>query len=144
MPVITIQFKFKCLLCGESITLPRRSKLGTYLNEKYYTASDSWPVQWLCIPHEEACECSSDRIERIELEEQPGVKFLAAVWEIERPCGQDGCNAGFRGYTWWDLSETCRGSLIDRIVTSKPKALCYAHHPIDWQAAKIKVTMLPF
>jgi hypothetical protein len=144
MPVITIQFKFKCPLCGWSITLPRQSKLGAYINEKYYTAADSWPVQWLCIPHEQVCECSSDRIERIEFEEQPHVEFPAALWEIEHPCGQDGCNAGFHGYTWWDLSEAHRGSLIDRIVTAKPKALCSTGHPIDWQAGKIKATMLPF
>lgn len=147
MPVIRLQFKFKCPLCSESITLPRQSELGTYINEKYDTVSNSWPVQWLCIPHERVCECSSDRIERIEFEEQPHVEFPAAVWKIEHPCSQDGCNgynACFRGYTLWDLSETCQGSLIDRIVTSKPRALCTADHPIDWQAGRVKATMLPF
>jgi hypothetical protein len=40
--------------------------------------------------------------------------------------------------------ETCRGSLIHRIVTAKPKARCSAGHPIDWQAGRVKATMLPF
>ena len=141
--VIATQFKLKCPLCGLAITLPRRSNLGAYVNEDY-VASSSWPIKWLCIPGEEIRECSSDRIERIEFEEQPRVEFPAALWKIEHPCSQDGCNDGFCGYAWWDSSETCRGSLIDRIVVARPKASCSAGHAIDWQPERIEVTVLPF
>jgi hypothetical protein len=142
--VIATQFKFKCPVCGLSITLPRQSNLGAYVNEKYDAFSGSWPIQWLCIPGEQVCECSSDRIERIGFEEQPRVEFPASVWKIEHPCSKDVCDAGFRGYAWWDSAETCRGSLADRIVTAKPKAPCSVGHSIDWQAEKIEVTVLPF
>jgi hypothetical protein len=138
MLVIANQSKFKCPLCGGSITLPRQSGLGAYINERSYSASDSWPIQWLCILHAQVCKCSSDRIECIEFEEQPPVEFPAAIWEIEHPCSGDSCNAGLCGYTWWDLSETCRGNLVDRIVTAKPEALCPAGHPIHWQKGKVK------
>jgi hypothetical protein len=52
MPVMaSIQFKFKCPLCGWSIILPRMSDLGSYLNETYRPNVQSW--QWIqcCVFH---------------------------------------------------------------------------------------------
>ena len=143
MPVMaSLQFKFKCPLCGWAITLPRMSDLGSYLNETYRPSVQSW--QWICTAHERICECSPDRIERIEFEEQPKVEHPAAVWKIEHPCGQDGCLEQFRGFTLWDAAESCRRTLIDRLVGMKPQAKCGSGHEILWQPQRIKATILPF
>jgi len=146
MPVvIASQFKFQCPLCGWSITLPRRSQLGAYVGEKYNPNPKSWPMQWVCIPHESVCQCQSDKVKHIELEEQSAIGSPAALWEIECHCGQATCDKNFTGYTLWDLDATADSKLIDRLVEAKPKAAkCSAGHEIEWQSEKIKATMLPF
>jgi len=142
--VIATQFKFKCPLCGWSITLPRRSQLGAYVDEKYHPISASWPIKWICIPHEHVCDCTFDRVELIKFEEQPRVESPASLWEIEPPCSQGSCQMVFQGYTLWDLSEASRVGLIDSITKANPKVTCSAGHEIIWQSEKIKATMLPF
>lgn len=142
--MIAIQFKFKCPLCGWSITLPRRSQLVTYVNDKCHPDLGSWPIQWICIPHETVCRCQYDRVECIEFEEQVHTESPAALWEVECPCIEESCTMNLKAYTLWDLSEASRGELIAWLVKVKPKAPCSARHEIDWQSEEIKATMLLF
>jgi hypothetical protein len=145
MPVmIATQFKLKCPLCAESITLPRAGDLGNYAGETYHPSPESWPIKWICTAHEQICECSTDRIERINFEEQPYVTHPATVWKIEQRCSRGDCVEQFQGFTLWDASESCRGTLIDRVDKTKPKATCAANHEILWQADRLRATMVPF
>ena len=145
MPVMaSLQFKFKCPLCAWSISLPRKSELGIYINETYRFNPKSWPISWICTGHEQICECSPDRIERIEFEVQPPVEHPAVVWKIEHPCIQSGCGTKFQGFTLWDVSQSCRESLVDRLVEMKPQARCVRGHEIVWRPQRIEATMVPF
>jgi hypothetical protein len=143
MPVMaSLQFKFKCPLCGWSITLPRTSSIGEYVYETYKPRVQSW--HWICTAHELICDCSPDRIERTEFEEQPHVEHRAVIWEINHSCSEDGCGAEFHGFIWWDAAESGRETLVGRLSSMELHARCAAGHEITWHPQKIKARMLHF
>ncbi len=145
MPVMaSIQFRFKCPLCEESITLPRLSELGTYINEKYHLGSTPWPISWICAAHERICDCFPETIERIEFEIQPNIKYPAAVWKVEHPCGQENCEVEFNGYTWGHAAESSGGALVERLIDMKPEIKCCVGHEMAWNPRRLKATLLPF
>lgn len=137
---IPVQFRFTCLLCKESITLPRHSPLGFYAGSEY-NPSPLWPINLLCYQYQQVSKCPFDMVQTIPLEKQVHVVYPAAVWQIVGDCGQD-CDT--TPIYIWESGEASTDMVMNIVLKANPTVLCSCGHDIQWQAETMKATMLPF
>ena len=132
--------RFLCYGSEHTFVLPPQSPLGISVGEQY-RPTDTWPIDFLCLPHGHVCRVGREAI-RLE-----GVEVLAqglheaSLWQIEYECARQNCGQRQTIYTRYSAVGT-QSDVLGAVFETRAKILCSDGHEAKLDADRMNLTLL--
>ena len=127
---------FPCPGCGESIPLPRRSALGIHYGQQYVSATDAWPIRFLCFRAAKVYEVLRSAIHLgTEAARRQGAA-VTSIWAIDFECTLDNCGKRHSIYTNY-LRDAEPSALSRMLLGVHPTVPCIGGHPAKFRNGRV-------
>lgn len=133
-------FCFTCPGCGESITLPRQSVLGT-VGSSDFLCTSAWPILFLCSRYSSISTVSSSAVHLATELLVDKTRRLNSLWAIDGDCRLENCGKRHSLYTY-SLREADPGLILHTFMSVNPSIPCLGGHPARFHRDHLTISRL--
>jgi hypothetical protein len=127
LPGPELIYSFPCPGCGQFISLPRQSHLGS-VSPSQYLCSAVWPILFICPQLSLMSAIPPSKIQLTPRLFNGKTPRMNTLWEIDAVCRLENCGRRRSVYTYC-LNDTEPNSILQMFLNVRPQIDCLGGHP---------------